>query len=80
MEEERLVCYGCAHAVASAPYPGSPSGERPCGICKRNHIAKRANFIISNNDVRITGVHDMYIALDRLKLEIKGLHTQHQWW
>lgn len=29
-------CAGCAHSVASEPYPGMPSGERPCGFCVRN--------------------------------------------
>ena len=31
-----LVCHGCAHSSGSAPYPGSPSGERPCCFCTRN--------------------------------------------
>lgn len=31
-----LTCYGCAHASASAPPPGKPSGERPCCACVRN--------------------------------------------
>lgn len=30
-----LVCHGCAHS-AGAPYPGRPSGERPCCFCIRN--------------------------------------------
>ena len=33
---ERLVCFGCAHSAADVPYPGKPSGERPCHFCKRN--------------------------------------------
>lgn len=31
-----LVCYGCAHSAASAPFPSHPSGERPCCFCVRN--------------------------------------------
>lgn len=31
-----LTCHGCAHSAASAPFPGRPSGERPCGFCVRN--------------------------------------------
>jgi hypothetical protein len=32
-----LVCHGCGHSVGSgAPYPGRPSGERPCCFCVRN--------------------------------------------
>jgi hypothetical protein len=31
-----LFCYGCAHSAASEPFPGRPSGERPCCFCIRN--------------------------------------------
>lgn len=31
-----LPCHGCAHSAAGDPYPGMPSGERPCGFCVRN--------------------------------------------
>jgi len=79
MEENKLVCYGCAHAVANQPYPRRPSGERPCGICKRNPEGQQANFIMSNNNIRILGPKDMCIATERLELEIKGLHTHHPW-
>lgn len=30
-----LHCYGCAHSAASEPFPGRPSGERPCCFCIR---------------------------------------------
>ena len=33
----KLVCYGCCHSRANGEYPGSPSGERPCCFCVRNH-------------------------------------------
>lgn len=33
---EGLACYGCAHAAATEPPPGRPSGERPCATCVRN--------------------------------------------
>lgn len=29
-------CDGCAHSAAGAPFPGFPSGERPCCFCVRN--------------------------------------------
>jgi len=29
-------CHGCAHSAAGAPFPGFPSGERPCCFCKRH--------------------------------------------
>ena len=32
----KLHCYGCAHSASSEPYPGMPSGERPCCFCIRN--------------------------------------------
>ncbi len=31
-----MVCHGCGHSHAAAPYPGEPSGERPCLFCTRN--------------------------------------------
>jgi hypothetical protein len=31
-----LVCSGCAHSASGAPFPGRPSGERPCCFCTRN--------------------------------------------
>lgn len=31
-----LHCYGCAHSASSQPWPGKPSGERPCCFCIRN--------------------------------------------
>lgn len=31
-----LVCHGCAHSAGGRPYPGFPSGERPCCFCIRN--------------------------------------------
>lgn len=34
--EQPLVCSGCAHSAADAPFPGKPSGERPCCFCVRN--------------------------------------------
>lgn len=30
------VCYGCAHSASTVPFPGRPSGERPCCFCVRN--------------------------------------------
>lgn len=33
---EQLFCFGCAHSAASEPFPGRPSGERPCCFCVRN--------------------------------------------
>lgn len=36
MDVSALHCYGCAHAAASEPPPGGPSGERPCMACVRN--------------------------------------------
>jgi len=40
---------------------------------------ERGNFIKSNNDVVIYGPKDMYVAHDRLMLELAELHTQHPW-
>lgn len=34
--DPQLPCHGCAHSASTAPFPGHPSGERPCGFCTRN--------------------------------------------
>lgn len=31
-----LRCYGCAFSTAAEPWPGRPSGDRPCHFCVRN--------------------------------------------
>ncbi len=36
LADPELPCHGCAHSAAYAPFPGHPSGERPCGFCVRN--------------------------------------------
>jgi len=36
LEVKDLHCYGCAHMASSVPFPGEPSGERPCHFCIRN--------------------------------------------
>ena len=35
-QDQPLICSGCAHSAADAPFPGHPSGERPCFFCTRN--------------------------------------------
>lgn len=32
----QLHCYGCANSASGEPFPGKPSGERPCCFCVRN--------------------------------------------
>ena len=34
--EKSLFCFGCCHSSAIHPFPGQPSGERPCCFCIRN--------------------------------------------
>lgn len=34
--DPNLFCYGCAHSAGREPFPGKPSGERPCCFCVRN--------------------------------------------
>jgi hypothetical protein len=36
LDPTRLACYGCANSADGEPYPGKPSGERPCFFCVRN--------------------------------------------
>lgn len=36
LDPDSLFCYGCAHSGAGDPFPGRPSGERPCCFCVRN--------------------------------------------
>lgn len=35
-DASQLFCFGCAHEAAGKPFPGIPSGERPCFFCVRN--------------------------------------------
>lgn len=37
---EHLKCYGCAHSAVVLPWPGGPSGERPCQFCIRNPLSR----------------------------------------
>ena len=71
------ICYGCAHSAADAPYPGRPSGERPCGICSRTDSP--IGSIGANDGTVISGPKDMYITMDRLMLEAAG-HQSHSSW
>lgn len=48
----RLFCYGCAHSAASQPFPGRPSGERPCMFCIRNPGRERAQQEFEARDGR----------------------------
>lgn len=36
MPDMERPCAGCAHSTSGVPYPGAPSGERPCFFCTRN--------------------------------------------
>lgn len=36
MADPQKPCTGCGHSAAHAPFPGHPSGERPCMFCIRN--------------------------------------------
>lgn len=40
-ESVNLICFGCAHSRANDPFPGSPSGERPCLFCIRNQAREK---------------------------------------
>lgn len=81
-----LVCYGCAHSAADAPYPSAPSGERPCMFCTRNvaqasdlktvqeHSPKFCSPRYDNEPVEKVPA-DQYIATDRLMRDVpKGAH------
>lgn len=65
---EHLTCFGCAHSAAAEPWPGQPSGERPCGFCVRNPL--RATYM-HDQDPRwydgsppISDPMDCYYTLD----------------
>lgn len=86
--DSKLPCYGCAHSAATAPYPGQPSGERPCAFCTRNPTqAKDLADIRSrlkpgtvytaryDNGPTREEVSDQYIATDRLVRDLpKDVH------
>lgn len=76
-----LACHGCAHSAANAPYPGSPSGERPCMFCVRNPNQARdlarvrhyaPNFVSPRYDNQPVSQipADQYIATDRLMRDV----------
>lgn len=63
-------CSGCAHSAAGAPFPGFPSGERPCGFCERNQgerfLMDRPRWYDGETPPWQTPM-DCYIATDRLQ-------------
>lgn len=72
-------CSGCAHSASGIPYPGHPSGERPCCFCVRNPELARTSDVCRDSDgngVWYDGKTpayktpmDNYIATDRLQQE-----------
>ncbi len=83
-----LVCHGCAHSHGGAiPYPGEPSGERPCLFCTRNpnQEEREADLAIVRKGltpgVAFTARYDngptrrepadQYISLDRLMRDVE---------
>lgn len=60
LASEHEPCHGCANSVASAPWPGVPSGEYWCGGCSRNPDNKK--YILGAPSFK-----DNYAALDRLR-------------
>lgn len=80
--DDKLVCYGCAHSVGGGePYPGRPSGERPCMFCVRNpnqardlaDVQAHAPGFVSpryDNKPVSTIPADQYIATDRLMRDL----------
>lgn len=78
----KLVCHGCAHSVGGdEPYPGRPSGERPCLFCIRNpnqarDLARARHYAptfcsprYDNKPVKNVPA-DQYIATDRLMRDL----------
>lgn len=69
MPLESLTCFGCTHSAAAEPWPGQPSGERPCMFCIRNPL--RAVLDKYNDEPRwydggapVTNPMDCYHSLD----------------
>lgn len=65
-------CHGCAHSAAGDPFPGRPSGERPCGFCERNPglmypFGERGPVWYDGETAPIKTPMDCYIATDRLQ-------------
>lgn len=53
-----LVCHGCAHSAGgNVPYPGRPSGERPCCFCVRN-VQLQNQLAEYRKDPRMTHFHE----------------------
>lgn len=49
MADPELPCSGCAHSASGAPFPGFPSGERPCCFCVRNPNGARPEALHPEN-------------------------------
>lgn len=67
LDESRLCCYGCAHSAAGEPWPGRPSGERPCGFCIRNplsHLTDQEDFAWYDGSEPVSVPMDCYQTLD----------------
>lgn len=71
--DPELPCTGCAHSASGAPFPGHPSGERPCGFCVRNPegladwFGEKGPVWYDGKTPPHTVPMDCYIATDRLQ-------------
>lgn len=66
-DESRLCCYGCAHSNAGEPWPGQPSGERPCQFCIRNplqHLSDEEEHVWYDGSEPVSIPMDCYNTLD----------------
>lgn len=49
--DPHLPCDGCAHSASGAPFPGHPSGERPCSFCVRNPNGPNPDILFPSGDI-----------------------------
>lgn len=84
VSEIHYPCFGCSHSDSGTPYPGRPSGEAPCCVCKRcpNAYFGDEHFVVAMAQrfgIPPGKTVDMYIALDRAIVEARGRQTHHPW-
>lgn len=86
--DPELPCHGCAHSASGAPFPGHPSGERPCGFCVRNPelgdgevaewFGERGPRWYGGELEPFKTPMDCYIATDRLQEERRFIEAAKQ--
>jgi len=69
-----LVCSGCANSAAQNPFPGRPSGDRPCLFCVRN--VRRQKWCADHTNQ----CHSTRMDSTEFPKDIECQHPAHGFW